>query len=59
MGKILVYDQTTDTTFYSDEDRIKTACKEVAEKANRSLEKRHWVFGIEIQNEVMKVLSKT
>ena len=59
MGKILVYDQTTDTTFYSDEDRIKAACKEVAEKANRSLEKRHWVSGREVQNEVMKVLSKT
>lgn len=59
MGKILIYDQTTDATFCSDEDRVKAACKEVAEKANRSLEKRHWVSGHEIQNEVMKVLSKT
>ena len=59
MGKILIYDQTADTTFYSDEDRIKAACKEVAEKANRSLEKRHWVFGNDIAEEVMKVLSKT
>ena len=57
--KKLFYDELTDKKFYSDNNKIKAACKEVAEIVNRSLEDGNWVFGNDVVEDVMKVLSTT